>query len=53
MEQAVISAEAQGAIPIVAIRADGQESLVMMRMKDALPLIQGEIVGNVPECDGN
>lgn len=34
----------EDAIPIVSIRADGKDSLVIMRMKDALPLIQGEII---------
>lgn len=55
MQQAVVSAEEKGAIPIVAIRADGEESLVMMRMKDALPLLQGEIIGSInggTEADG-
>lgn len=47
MEQAVVSADAQNAIPIVAVRADGKESLVIMRMKDALPLLQGEIIGSL------
>ena len=47
MKQAVISADEKGAIPIVAIRADGEESLVIMRMKDALPLLQGEIIGSL------
>ena len=43
-------------IPIVAIRGDGEESLVIMRMKDALPLLQGEIiekVGSETESDGS
>ena len=53
MEQAVSSCflhkqrTGEDAIPIVAIRADGEESLVIMRMKDALPLLQGEIIGSL------
>jgi len=62
MEQAVSSVflhkqrTGEDAIPIVAIRADGEESLVIMRMKDALPLLQGEIIGQVgsqAESDGS
>lgn len=53
MEQAVSSCflhkqrTGEDAIPIVAVRTDGEESLVIMRMKDALPLIQGEIIGSI------
>ncbi len=31
--------------PVVAMRADHKGWLVMMRLEDALPLIQGELVG--------
>ena len=53
MEQAVASCElhkqrtGEDSTPIVAIRGDGEESLVIMRMKDALPLLQGEIIGSL------
>ena len=52
MEQAVASCSlhkertGEDAVPVVAIRGDGEESLVIMRMKDALPLLQGEIIGH-------
>lgn len=53
MEQAVASCvlhkerTGEDATPIVAIRGDGEESLVIMRMRDALPLLQGEIIGSL------
>lgn len=53
MEQAVASCAlhkertGEDATPIVAIRGDGEESLVIMRMRDALPLLQGEIIGSL------
>lgn len=47
MKQAEVAAEEKKAIPIVSIRADGEESLVIMRLRDALPLLQGEIIGSL------
>jgi len=34
-----------GETPVVAMRADHKGWLVMMRLEDALPLIQGELIG--------
>jgi hypothetical protein len=42
MEQAVIACQ-DGSTPIVAMRGDGKQWLVMMRLHDALPLIAGEL----------
>lgn len=43
MTQAITAAATKGRIPVVAMRADGKESLVVLRMKDALPLLGNEL----------
>lgn len=42
MEQIEAACQA-GDVPVVAMRADGKGWLVLMRLDDALPLIQGEL----------
>jgi hypothetical protein len=36
-----------GETPVVAMRADHKGWLVMMKLEDALPLIQGELIGEI------
>ena len=43
MEQAKTSAAATGQTPIVVCRADGEESLCIIRLDDAIKLLQNEL----------
>jgi len=52
MEQ-VIAAAKEREVPIVVMRADGEESLVLLRLSDFMPLMAGELGENTNEGSTN